>query len=120
MLRSVHAKNGLILALALLGSIPYGVPAATSVLAGGVIQIVNLRGLERVVGWLSGVAPREPNALVQVVFGFRFLALFVSVGVVLWTLPVEPIPFTVGLSTAVPAVLWHGVGQRAGVGRDGA
>jgi hypothetical protein len=108
-LGSVHAKNGLILALALMGAMPYGVPAVWSVAVGGGIQVVNLRGLERAVAWLVHVGPERPTAFLQLVLAARFAAVVAAAGVVLWTLPVEPIAFAVGLSTVVPAVIWHGL-----------
>jgi hypothetical protein len=108
-LRSIHAKNACVLALALALVMPYGVPAVWGVAAGGAIQIVNLRGLERYVAWLVGVAQGAPTGLVQVVLGFRFVAVLAAAGAALLLLPVEPIPFALGLSTVVPAVIWHGL-----------
>jgi hypothetical protein len=42
------------------------------------------------------------------------LLLLGLVGLVLLKLPVQPIAFAVGLSTVVPALIWHGLapGQR--------
>jgi hypothetical protein len=108
-LQSIHAKNALILALALLGAMPYGVPAVWSVALGGGIQVVNLKGLERAVAWLVSLAPRRPSALLQLVLAARFVAVLAAAGVALWMLPVEPIAFAAGLSTVVPAVIWHGL-----------
>jgi hypothetical protein len=39
----------------------------------------------------------------------RLMGLLGLVGVVLLTVPVAPVWFSIGLSTAVPASLWHGV-----------
>jgi hypothetical protein len=112
-LRSIHAKNALILALASAGAMTYGVPAVCSVAVGGGIQVVNLRGLERAVGWLVSHAPARPGGLAQLVLGGRFVAVLAAVGAALWLLPIEPIPFVVGLSTSVPAVIWHGLSTAA-------
>jgi len=108
-LRSIHAKNGCVLALALLLVMPYGVPAVCSAAAGGAIQIVNLRGIERYVAWLVGAAPRASTGLAQVVLGLRFVAVLAAAGAALVLLGLEPVPFAVGLSTLVPAVIWHGL-----------
>ena len=118
-LQSVHAKNAFILALALLGAMPYGVPAVWSVAAGGGIQVVNLRGLERAVAWLVSLAPRRPAAFLQVVLAARFVAVLAAAGVALWALPVEPVAFVVGLSTVVPAVIWHGLATAPAAPREG-
>ena len=111
---SVHAKNALILSLALGVAIPFGWHAVASVLLGGGIQVVNLRGLERSVGGMLHLAAGGRGGVFQALIGLRLLLLLGLVGIILLTLRVEPIAFAVGLSTVVPAVLWHGLapGQR--------
>ena len=106
---SVHAKNGLILALALGVALPFGWRVVASVLLGGGIQVVNLRGLERSVGGMLHLAAGGRGGAFQALLSLRLLLLLGLVGIILLTLPVEPIAFAVGLSTVVPAVLWHGL-----------
>ena len=112
--RTLPARHWLVLAVAFVGSFPYGWRASASVALGGGIQVVNLKALERGVAWMLGLAssggPLSAGArlgaglLVQL----RWLILLTAVGVILLLLPVEPIAFIVGLSTAALAVLWHG------------
>jgi hypothetical protein len=108
-LSSLGAKNAVVLALALLGSIPYGWRAAASVAVGGGVQAVNLAGLERSVRLLLRLAADRRGGPAHILLASRFLILVGSVGLVLYALPVAPLAFAVGLSTAVPAVLWHGL-----------
>jgi hypothetical protein len=109
LLAPLAAKNASVLALALLGSIPYGWRAAASVAVGGGVQAVNLAGLERSVRLLARLAVEGRGGPAQILLASRFLILVGSVGLVLYALPVEPLAFAIGLSTAVPAVLWHGL-----------
>ncbi len=108
---SLHTKNALILVLFLGAAAPFGWAALMSVAIGGGIQVVNLRGLERSVGGMlrtSGV-----GGLLQGLLALRLLLLLALVGIVMATLPVQPLAFTLGLSTVVPAVLWHGLTSAA-------
>ncbi len=50
---TVHSRNAWVLALELLAASPFGWRVLASLLLGGGIQIVNLRGLERSVIWLT-------------------------------------------------------------------
>lgn len=105
----LHAKHALLVGLAFGGAIPYGLHAAASLLAGGGVQVLNLkvleRGVRRLVG-LEGSASGAPGVLLN---SLR-LALFA--GLVLWVAtrtPVEPRAFASGLLLIVPALLWQGV-----------
>ncbi len=106
--RSIHAKNGIVLALALLGSIPYGIAAAGSVAGGGAIQVLNLLVLDRTLSSLRGLASGSGAGL-RVLLGLRFLFVVGLAGWALLWLPVEPAPFAIGLGTLIPAALWHGL-----------
>ena len=106
---SLKAKHGLLVAVAVLGAIPYGVPAVWSAALGGGIQIVNLWAMEKGVGALLGAPDRAPDPFARVLIGMRMLALLACVAAILWFLPVRPLGFVVGLSALVPAVLWHGL-----------
>ncbi len=108
---SLHTKNALVLALFLGAVAPFGWTALISVTIGGGMQVVNLRGLERSVGGMlrtSGV-----GGLLQGLLALRLVLLLALVGIVLVTLPVLPLAFALGLSTVVPAVLWHGLTSAA-------
>ena len=105
----LKAKHGLLVAVAVRGVIPYGVPAVWSTALGGGIQIVNLWAMERGVGALLGTSERSPDPFARVLLGVRMLALLACVGAILWLLPILPLAFVVGLSALVPAVLWHGL-----------
>lgn len=106
---TLHRKNALVFALALAGSIAYGWLAAASLALGGGIQIVNLIGLERSARLLARRAAEGQGAGMRMLLMLRFAAVVAAVGVALLTLPVEAIPFVIGLSTVVPAALWHGL-----------
>ena len=75
---------------------------------------MNLKALERGVAWLLGLAstggPPSGGARLgaALLVQLRWLILLTAVAVILLTLPVEPIAFLVGLSTAALAALWHG------------
>ncbi len=108
---SLHTKNALVLTLFLGTAAPFGWTALISVAIGGGMQVVNLRGLERSVGGMlrtSGV-----GGLLHALLALRLLLLLALVGIVLVTLPVQPLAFALGLSTVVPAVLWHGLTSAA-------
>jgi hypothetical protein len=53
------------------------------------------------------------GGLLQGLLALRLLLLLGLVGLVLLTLPVQPLAFALGLSTVVPAVLWHGLTSAA-------
>ena len=114
----LQAKHALLVAVAVLGTIPYGVPAVWSAALGGGIQIVNLWAMERGVGALLGTPDRAPDSFARVLLGVRMLALLASVGAMLWLLPILPLAFLVGLSALVPAGLWHGL-ETARLPREG-
>ncbi len=104
--RSIHAKNGIFLALALLGSIPYGIAAAGSVAGGGAIQVLNLLVLDRT---LSSLLASGSGSGLRVLLGLRFVFVVGLAGWALLWLPVDPAPFAIGLGTLIPAALWHGL-----------
>ena len=91
----------------------FGTSALASAALGSGMQAVNLFWLERSVrGWLQQAAAGQ-SGMGQLA-AVRLLALLGGVTVVLFWLPVDVIAFTVGISSAVPAVLWHGwVGARS-------
>ena len=97
-----------VLALLVLGSLPFGQPAFSGVALGGLLSLINLRLLERSVANMLG-APGGPNGLAMRLFlHMRLLLLFGLVVFVLVRVKLPLIPFTIGLSSAVPSVLWHG------------
>jgi hypothetical protein len=84
--------------------------AAGSLLAGGGIQVVNLKVLERNVRAITG----GPGARAQGAAGLAFvLARFMLlIGLVLWVFAqgwVQPLAFGMGLLLVVPASVWHGL-----------
>ncbi len=111
---TLPAKHLLVLAVALVASFPYGWRASASLALGGGIQIVNLRALERSVAQLLDFASSGQQLGVgfrlgaSVVVQLRWILVLSLVGIILLTLPVNPIALLVGLSTVVVAVLWHG------------
>ncbi len=107
--RTLQQKTWLLLAVALLGAIPYGMPAVWSTALGGGIQIVNLWAMERGVGLMLGSPEGRPDPFARVLLGLRLFALLAVVGLILWWVPVHLIGFVVGVSVLVPAVLWHGL-----------
>ncbi len=112
--RTLHGKQFLVVLVAFVASFPYGWRAGASVALGGGIQVVNLKALERCVAWLLGLASGGGPLSVGARLGagllvqLRWLILAAAVAAILLTLPVEPIAFLVGLSTAALAALWHG------------
>jgi len=88
--------------------------AAGSLLAGGGIQVLNLKALERsvrLVLGLGGARPGVPSAAALVARTSLFFA------VVLWVLAATPVHvpgFAVGLLLVVPASIWHGLSAREG------
>ena len=119
-MESVHTKNGICLAAALAIAAPFGAPALASAALGGAIQLVNLWLLHRSVGRVlnigSGAVPRG----LQAVLVLRLVGLLGLVAVLLLLLPLAPIWFTVGLSIAVPASLWHGLAHARALRGHGA
>ncbi len=109
MVASVQTRNAEVLALVLVGAIPFGWRAIASVAIGGSIQMVNLRLLERSVsGLIQDPDPARGRAF-RALLALRLVLTLGMVGVVLLSSPVEPLAFTLGLSTVVPAVIWHGL-----------
>ena len=107
---TVHSRNAWVLALALLAASPFGWRVLASLLLGGGIQIVNLRGLERSVLWLTRTPDQgRPAAGARAFLRLRLGLLLGVVAAVLLAVPVEPFAFVAGLSTVVPAVIWHGL-----------
>lgn len=106
-------KLGVVLALALICAIPYGKAALASLLLGGGIQIVNLRALERAVESMLGLAAAGRFGGAIALVHLRWPLMLAVVALVLILFPVEPIPFLIGLSAIVPAVLWHGLTHAA-------
>ncbi len=64
--------------------------------------VTTARSRSRLAGSGSGTGLRA-------VLAFRFLAVVALAGWALVTLSVEPVPFVIGLSTVIPAALWHGL-----------
>jgi hypothetical protein len=106
---TVQSRNARIFLLTVIGAIPFGWRAVASVSLGGGIQMVNLRALERSVGGMLSLAQQGRGSGLHALLGFRQLLLLGMVGAVLVTKPVQPLAFAVGLSTVVPAVIWHGL-----------
>jgi hypothetical protein len=113
------AKHAVVLALALAATIPYGWSAVASLGLGGGIQIVNLRGLERSVSALVHLSGARQPAAVQALLALRLVLVIAIVGACLIALRPEVIPFVIGLSTVVPAVLWQGLEAARGAGPRG-
>ncbi|MCP4007181.1 MAG: hypothetical protein GY725_23610 [bacterium] len=106
---SLGKKHALVFAVALVCAISYGKAALASLALGGGIQIVNLRALEKGVVGMLGLAASGHSAAMMFLLHMRWLLVMGSVGALLLLYPVEPIAFVVGLSTVVPAVIWHGL-----------
>ncbi len=107
-LASLHAKHAVV-ALALIGAAAFfGKGALASVALGSGMQAVNLFWLERSVqGWLQHAATGQGGSPQRTTL--RLLALLASVAAALAVLPLQPVGFLVGISSAVPAVLWYGL-----------
>ena len=113
--RGLAARHALLLALAIIAGIPYGWRAVGSLALGGGVQIVNLRALERSVAAMLGLAASGRRGAVTALLQLRLLLFLAAVGVILVATPVAPLAFVLGLLTAVPAVVWHGIASaRAG------
>src|SRR5262249_33869948 len=109
-----HARHGLLVALAFCGALPYGMHAAGSLLAGGGIQALNLKALERSVRLVLGLQGARPGAGGAVTLVARSLLCFAGVFWVLVALPVHVPGFAAGLLLVVPASIWHGFSAREG------
>jgi hypothetical protein len=108
---TLHGKHALLLGLALMGAIPYGLPAAGSLLAGGSIQIVNLKLLEAGVRRLLGLAGHSPGGFGMAMQLARFFLLGAVVVAVLVQEGIQPLAFMVGLLLSLPAAAWQGLQQ---------
>ncbi|MEE8556968.1 MAG: hypothetical protein V3T14_03680 [Myxococcota bacterium] len=104
---TIHGKHALLVSLALAGTIPYGWAALLGVGLGGGIQVTSLWALDRTTSLLRTL-PSSVGGL-RSLLAIRFAVVVLVVGFVLFQLPVEPIPFAVGLGLVVPAALWHGL-----------
>jgi hypothetical protein len=114
---SLHARNAVVLAIVMAAALLAGRQAIASAALGGALEAVNLLGLARGVRALVARAETGAYPGVALFVGVRVLALLGSVGAALLLLPVDPLWFVLGLSTAVPAAIWHGLsGAPARVG----
>jgi hypothetical protein len=104
---ALHRRNLYVLGAMLIAAAPFGPRTLMSLALGGVIAMANLRLLERGVTRLLG-GPVPNGVALRLLLHLRMGLLFAMVAVVLLRTKVEPIPFSVGLSSVVPAVLWHG------------
>lgn len=95
-------------------ALPFGVAVLQSVALGGALAAVNLRLLERSVVVPLCAAPSGGGILLRLFLHMRLGLLFAVLAAVLLSERVEPLPLTLGLSSAVPAVLWHGWRNREG------
>ncbi len=108
-LDSLRNQHLVVLGATLAISLVWGLDFAASVVLGGGMQAINLWWLERTVrSWATRARQREVGALSQGA-ALRLVFLLGSVGAVFLLVPIHPIGLTVGLSTAVPTVLWHGL-----------
>jgi hypothetical protein len=106
-LGSLHTRHACVAAALVGGAAMFGTGALASAALGSGMQAVNLFWLERSVeGWLRQSADGHAGVAGQA--AVRLLALLASVGAVLLWIPVDIPAFTLGISSAVPAVLWHG------------
>jgi hypothetical protein len=87
--------------------------AAGSLLAGGGIQALNLKVLERSVRLVLGLPGVRPGVSGAALIA-RSLLFF---GLVFWVIAATPVHvpgFAIGLLLAAPASVWHGLGAREG------
>ena len=89
-------------------SLPLGAKSALAVGLGAVISLANLRLLVRSV--VRMLQPGSPSGglILRLFLHLRLVALFAIVALVLVRTELPPIEFTAGLSSVVPAALWHG------------
>ena len=88
--------------------------AAGSLLAGGGIQVLNLKALERSVRLILGRGKAGTGVSGAIVVTTRTLLFFLVVFWVLVAAPVHVPGFAIGLLLAVPASIWQGFGARRG------
>lgn len=110
-LSSVHAKVALVAAIATGASLPLGSRIALGVALGGALQLVGLRLLERGVTWMLGLAGQGQGGVAAVLVVLRLVGVLAAAALILVAFPVHPLAFAFGFSTAVPALLWHGLAQ---------
>lgn len=96
------------LGLLLVAAIPFGAVVFVSLALGGAIELVNLRLLDKSVGWMLGTAGGR-GGVVQALLILRFFLLMTALAATLLFLPVDPLAFTIGFSSVVPAAIWHGL-----------
>ena len=109
MASTLHRKNALVAAGLLVASMPFGPAVVAGVALGCAVQVVNLRLLERSVWLLLGLAGAGQGAGVQALVALRFVAVMAVCAAILIAVGVHPVGFAAGFSSAVPAVLWHGL-----------
>lgn len=107
--RSLHVRNALALATLLGMSLFVGASFAVSVALGGALQILNLRLLEKSVGWMLGSGGAGQTRPVQALIALRFVAVMATCVAILVALPVDALWFALGFSSVVPAAVWHGL-----------
>jgi hypothetical protein len=106
---SLQGRHACVVAVFLLAAAPFGSRVLISTAVGGALALINLRLLERSVSRLLGTSGAPPNGIALRLFlHLRLGLLFGLVAFVLRSGRVDAISFTVGLSSIVPAVLWHG------------
>jgi hypothetical protein len=86
--------------------------AAGSLLAGGGIQALNLKALERSVRLVLGRGEARPGVGGVMVVVSRTLLFFAVVFWVLAATSVHVPAFAVGLLLVIPASIWYGLGAR--------
>lgn len=111
---SLHLKNACVLAVFCVLALPFGASALQAVALGGALAAVNLRMLERGVVMPLCAAPTSDGIFLRLFLHMRLGLLFAVLAAVLLSERAEPLPLTLGLSSAVPAVLWHGWRNREG------
>ena len=109
---SLHSKNALLAGLVLLVVAPLGAPVVAAAAVGAVLSALNLWGLERTVNAVLGLAQVGQGGAVQALVALRFAGVMALFAVLLIAFRVDPLGFALGFSTAVPAVLWHGLSAR--------
>ncbi len=95
-----------LLPLALAGFLLAGPHGGLGVLAGGAIALGNLwllaRGSDRTFGLVTG---RRVPPLWVLSLGLRYLALFGTLGLLLWSGGIHPVALIVGLSVLPPVLI---------------
>lgn len=92
-------------------AVPYGLPAALSLLAGGGLALLNLTVLKRSVRLFTGGIPAGGAPLAALLATLRLTGVLALAGWMLIRTPVEPLAFGIGLVLSVPAVAWHGLAE---------